>query len=445
MKTRNFLILFMAVLGLAWAWEALILNPMTGDTIWVVRKQAMYLTGVWSMALMSLVMLLATRPAWLESFFGGMDKVYHLHKWAGIWAISLGIAHWLIKIAKGPLLDIFGAIVNKPTSMALLSILQSSKPLAKDVGEWVVYALIAALVITLWRAFPYKSWRLLHRAMPVLYLALVFHSVVLVPAAWWLAPIGLLMAVLLALGSYGAYSSLFGSNGKNRRYIGQVKSLKSWPNGITEVNCSMPANWPGHEAGQFAFVSFDDGEGAHPFTIANAANSQGRQLSFQIKALGDYTSELANTLHAGQSVTIEGPYGRFDYRNGGHQQAWVAGGIGITPFLAWLEDLQDKPERAPLAQLHYCVRDAGQDPFIRRLEKLCANLPNISLHVYDGSQGQRLDAVNLQGATAQAGFDADRLEVWFCGPEGLAVQLRNGLQHTQLKHFKVHKEVFELR
>lgn len=441
MKTRHILFIFLGVLTLGWAWDALVLHPMPGDTIWVVRKQGIYLTGVWAMGLMSLIMVLATRPAWLESALGGMDRVYRLHKWAGVLAISIGIVHWLMEIGGGTLRGLVGAAVDKPPKVAVLDVLEASHGLAKDVGEWVIYALIASLVITLWKTFPYKSWRLLHRVMPLLYLALVFHAVALTPAAWWLQPLGLMLGLLMLAGSLSAIPALRHRIGRKRRYTGTIESVRPLAGGITEVNCVLEAGWPGHRAGQFAFVTLDPREGAHPYTIASA--HRGTHLSFQIKALGDYTRTLAQSLKASQPVTVEGPYGRFEHRHGGAAQAWVAGGIGITPFLAWLESLQHQPDAAPHTQLHYCVRDAARDPFVARLRALCAALPHVTLHVYDASHGQRLDARALQQAS-QARAD-EPLDVWFCGPAGLARQLEDGLARLGLKDATVHREAFEMR
>lgn len=441
MKIRHILITFLGILTLAWAWDVFVLNPMPGDAIWVARKQGIYLTGVWAMGLMSLTMILATRPVWLEPVLGGMDRIYRLHKWAGILAVSAGITHWLLEIGGDTLRSLIGRAVNKPPRVAVLDILQSSRGLAEDVGEWAIYALIATLLITLWKAFPYKSWRILHRVMPVLYLALVFHSVALTPAAWWQQPLGLIMGALMLAGSLSAIPALRQRIGHSRRHAGRIESIRMQGGGITEVNCVMDKSWPGHKAGQFAFVAFDDREGAHPYTIASA--DRAGRLSFQIKALGDYTDTLAERLQVGQSVRIEGPYGRFDHRRGEASQAWVAGGIGITPFLAWLESLQSHPESAPRAQLHYCVRDAAHDPFIARLRTLCAPLPGITLHVHDASAGQRLDAEILRRESGvQAG---EAMDVWFCGPAGLARQLESGLQSLGLKDVPVHREAFEMR
>jgi predicted ferric reductase len=51
---------------------------------WQLRQHAMYLSGLWSISLMALVMLLALRLPLLDRVMGGMDQVYRLHKWTGI-------------------------------------------------------------------------------------------------------------------------------------------------------------------------------------------------------------------------------------------------------------------------------------------------------------------------------------------------------------------------
>ena len=68
--------------------------PEGTATLWLIRQQGLYLSGILSMALMSLVMVLATRPRWLEAPLGGMDRIYRLHKWAGILAVVFAVLHW---------------------------------------------------------------------------------------------------------------------------------------------------------------------------------------------------------------------------------------------------------------------------------------------------------------------------------------------------------------
>ena len=61
---------------------------------WQLRQQAVYLSGLWSIGLMALAMVLALRLPWLERPLGGMDQVYRLHKWAGISAALAALLHW---------------------------------------------------------------------------------------------------------------------------------------------------------------------------------------------------------------------------------------------------------------------------------------------------------------------------------------------------------------
>lgn len=431
-----------ALVTLAWGWDILATGGVSGGSApWIARQEVLYLSGLLSIALMSLAMLLAARPAWLEGPLGGLDRMYRTHKWAGILAVSFAALHWLIEMSDDVLKAVFGreGRLPKDDGAGLLGILRD---LAEDMGEWAIYALLAMLAITLWKRFPYRPWRFLHQAMPVLYLMLVFHAVLLAPAGYWTQPVGVLLALLLGGGVYGSVHALAGHIGRSRRVQGRIVAVEHPASDVVTVRCDLDPGWRGHRPGQFAFVTFDRSEGPHPFTIASADRGN-RSVSFQIKALGDYTRRLADRLQAGQPVSVEGPYGRFDMarRNSRAQQIWVAGGIGVTPFLAWLESLQGSPRDVLSADLHYCTRDRKSDPFVGRLESLCAALPGIRLHVHGSRQGEVLSA----DAMLAAKDPARPTEVWFCGPRGLADTLRKSLLATLHGKLRFHQEAFEMR
>lgn len=427
----------MALVALAWGLDFSSAPPAAGaHALWIARQETMYLSGLLSIAMMSLAMYLATRPAWLEVPLGGMDRIYRTHKWAGILAVSFAALHWLVEMSS----DILKATIGREGRLPkekFVGFLEVLRDLAEDMGEWALYALLLMLVITLWKKFPYRTWSILHRAMPVLYLMLAFHAALLAPADYWTQPVGALMAVLLAVGVYGALHSLLNRIGRSRKVHGEIVAIEQPAQDVTTVRCRLSQGWHGHRPGQFAFVTFDDKEGAHPFTIASA--DQGDQtLSFQIKALGDYTGQLGRRLQVGQTVRVEGPYGRFDMAriNRRARQIWIAGGIGVTPFLAWLESLQAHPETAPTADLHYCTRDQASDVFVPRLQALCAALPGVQLHIHGARQGGTLTARSLG--------EAKHAEIWFCGPSGLADALRDGLRAMGGRP-RFHQEAFEMR
>ena len=448
------------LLGITLAWLAVVppdlgivpLVDVQGATgWWQLRQHALYLSGLWSIGLMALVMVLALRLPLAERLLGGMDQVYRLHKWAGIGAALAAIAHWGAKESSDWIKALWGR-AGRPAREAVLPWLTDARGFAKDLGEWAFYLLLAMVALTLVsRLLSYRNWRVLHRAMPVLFLALVLHSVALMPLSFWALPMGLLMGGMLALGSLAALWSLAGWVGARRSHAARIHSVQrlgDGPDAPLEVVCAMPAAWPGHRAGQFAFVRFEGSEGAHPFTIASAAGSLGRGergealLRLVIKPLGDYTRTLHQRLAAGQRVDIEGPYGRFDGRGSRRrQQVWVAAGVGVTPFLALLEARQpglttQGRDPAPV-HMHYCTRDARRDPLLPRLNGLCAQAqPPVQLTVHSEAQGQRLTPQDLQAVRGP-------LDIWFCGPPGLGDALH---QHARgLSPWRLHRESFAMR
>lgn len=420
------------------AWALAVANttyPADSATLWIVRQEAMNLTGLLSIALMSLSMLLATRPAWLEKPLHGLDRIYRVHKWSGILAIAFGAAHWLAKLSSGPIKTLIGRDGRLP-KMRYDGLLEVLREFGKDMGEPALYIVLVMLVVTLCRRIPYHYWRQLHRIMPVLYLLLALHAAMLSPPDYWTQPVGALLAVVLAVGVVASVMSLGGLIGRRRQVDGSVRAI-SQTNGITELTCQLDERWS-HRPGQFAFITFDRSEGAHPFTIASADRGD-RTVTFYIKALGDFTNDLAQRVEVGQKVTIEGPYGRFQLAPSAPagRQIWIAGGIGVTPFLAWLEALQSAPTRA--ADLHYCTRDRDADAMVDRLRTLCAAQPGIALSIHSARHGDKLTAASLKLA------DGERPEFWFCGPSGLAEALKKSLKTSWNGRWRFHQEAFEMR
>lgn len=439
---KTILIGLLALVTLAWGWDLqTATGPAGGALWWTIRQEALYLSGLYAIALMSLAMMLATRPAWLERPLGGMDRIYRLHKWGGILAVAFAAIHWLVEMSD----DVLKALVGRAgrvQGQEYSGLLEMLRDAAEEMGELAIYAVLAMLAITLWKRFPYQIWRHLHRAMPALYLMLAFHAALLAPPGYWLQPIGLLLALLLCGGTIASVLALSGRIGRSRSVTGTIVAVGQSAADVTELTCRLDDNWKGHQPGQFAFVRTSRFEGAHPFTIASADHGD-RTVTFQVKALGDYTKNISHSLWPGQKVRVEGPYGRFELSrcDPRAQQIWIAGGIGVTPFLAWLESLQGEPAKAPAADLHYCTRDRDGDPFVARLQSLCAALPGIRLHVHGKRQGEVLTAealLNTQGPRKPA-------QVWFCGPQGLAETLKGRLLRSWKGRMRFYQEAFEMR
>nr|WP_283245805.1 ferric reductase-like transmembrane domain-containing protein [Comamonas sp. PE63] len=398
----------------------------------------MLLTGILALGSMTAVMVLALRPRWVESPLGGMDKAYRLHKWLGILAIVLSLAHWLAKQSKSMIATTIGtsgrlAKVPAPEWVGLL------KPYAKTLGEWTFYALILMLAITLARRMvPYRRWYWLHRFMPLAYLILVFHGVVLTPPGYWGGLGGWLLASTMALGVVAAVLQVVRDLRPAFPHAGTVLSCTQLGD-VLELQCRMEGSWPGHAAGQFAFLRLAGEHEAHPFTLSEAGQ-QDQIVRFHIKQLGDWTRGLPQRLTPGCAVELDGPYGRFlppDHDDGA-VHVWIGAGVGATPFLSWLGQLHHEGH-APQAWLQYACQHAN-DPLAKSLERAAARHPDVRLDIFaDGRRWTPKEVLKRCQPDKQ-------LQVWFCGPAAMGKQLEQALrQSLPASDWQLHREHFEFR
>jgi predicted ferric reductase len=246
------------------------------------------------------------------------------------------------------------------------------------------------------------------------------------------------MALLMAGGSGAAVVSLLRKVGARRRALGAIEELIHHPdNRVLKVAIKLQGHWPGHDAGQFAFVTFDPDEGAHPFTISSAWQGDGRMF-FLIKGIGDYTGQLPGTLRVGQPVTVEGPYGRFGFAGDKTRQIWVAGGIGITPFIARMQALARAPD-GKRVDLFYST-SAPDAVFINKVRQRAEDA-GVVLHLLVSQRDGRLDARRIAAAVP----DWKMADFWFCGPAGFGSALREAFTAQGLPAADFHQELFDMR
>jgi Predicted ferric reductase len=277
-----------------------------------VRKPSIQLTGIVAMGCMSLAMVLALRPRWPEAWLGGLDKMYRLHKWLGIAALIAAILHWAW--AKAPkwgaslgLIERRAHGLRPAIADPVRAFFASLRGTAEHWGEWAFYAAVLLIALALAKSFPYRLFYKTHRLMAAAYLVLAFHAVVLVEFGYWSMPLGWVMALLIACGSWAAIIVLLRRVGARRQVDGRIAALHYYP-GVKalETRVEAPHDWPGHRAGQFAFAMSDPSEGAHPYTIASGWNPENPNIVFIAKELGDHTRDLRGKLAVGKPVRIEG-------------------------------------------------------------------------------------------------------------------------------------------
>ena len=385
--------------------------------------------GSASIAAMSLTLVLSTRPSWIEPLFGGLDRMYGVHKWLGIAALALMIAHNTIE----PELE----DVVRETRLG---------DIAADVGEFALNGFIGLILLSWFKRVPFTRlelpwplWRFTHRFTGLLFAVAAFHQFAIDQPEGLDGTLGLYLNTLSAAGIVAwLFTQLVGPFLRPRDFV--VTQVE--PHGaVTELTlrpAGRPLRW---RPGQFAFVSAPDagmGE-AHPFTIASAPRADGT-LRFGIKALGGWTRRLPTRLASGQRLRVEGPYGRFVFRKRVRRQVWLAGGIGITPFLAWAEALTDADQQE--ITLVWAVTTRAEAFAAERLTAIAARHPGLTVHIVASAEDGRLTAARLAQLTP---FPLRDAELFYCGPAGLRDAIVSDLQATGQRPRRIHHEAFELR
>jgi len=98
--------------------------------------------------------------------------------------------------------------------------------------------------------------------------------------------------------------------------------------------------------GQATEVAIDDDQWRdekRPFTFTSL--NQWPELEFTIKIYPDHggVTEQIGRLQAGDRLVIDEPWGAIEYRGKG---CFIAGGAGVTPFIAIIRDLKERGELA---------------------------------------------------------------------------------------------------
>jgi len=218
-----------------------------------------------------------------------------------------------------------------------------------------------------------------------------------------------------------------------------IESLTHYPAvQVVEGTIRLDSGWPGHAPGQFAFVTSSSSEGPHPYTIASAWDPERPSLTFVVKALGDWTEKRHELLKAGMPVTVEGPYGRFDFADAKSRQIWIGAGIGITPFIAKMKERAKQTNRKPIDLFHTTKE---YDPAAIAQLKADAAAADVNLHLIVTSKDGRLTPERIREAVT----DWRSASLWFCGPAAFGQTLREDFQRQGLTADHYHQELFEMR
>ena len=370
--------------------------------------------------------VLSSRVRLIESNLG-LDRLIAIHRLTGIAVLTMFLLHAFCLTVFELLLGYFSITPGKLLgAVALMAII------------------VVAGAALVWRArrWRYETWKRLH------YLAYV------------VIPIGLLHA--LRLGStvngstflrvyYYVLTALYAIlvtvkvlrrlGARRRRYT--VAHVERENHDITSVYLEGPR--VRHVAGQFLMINVATARGyteAHPFTISSSPCEP--RLRISAKAVGDFSAALRD-IQVGTHAIIEAPYGAFSYVHvTGEPLVFIAGGIGITPFLSQLGLLRETGDPATVRLLwgNKTMEDLAFGDELAAFEREMQDF--LVVHVlsdqsWEGETGF-VDAALIRRHV----HEIEDAEFFICGPPPMLASVRTALRQLDVSASHIHFERFSL-
>jgi predicted ferric reductase len=381
-------------------------------------------SGLLGMILFSIVLILAGRFKFLDEYFYGLNKVYEHHHQLGAIAFSLLLFH--------PLFLVVNYITVSLRSAALFFLPFNN--LAITYGIISLALMIFLIVLTFYIKLKYQNWKLLHKFMVLVFLFGVLHTIYIpsdISRDLVLRYFILSLALIgLAISFYQAFLNSFA----RKRFIYNIKRVTALNQLTMEIEMEPVSSPMIYQPGQFIFISFKNGVAreSHPFSITSAPKE--KNLELIIKNLGDFTAELKN-LEIGSQAVVEGPYGKFTYTNvPGKKQIWIAGGVGITPFISMAKSIVNDYQ----IDLFYSTANSEEAVKVDDLINISKANNNFRVFPWYSKEKGRIAALEIKKLTG----DLDNKEIFLCGPPVFMESMREQLLQLGVKKNNIHWEKF---
>jgi len=388
------------------------------------------LSGLIGLSAFAFALILSSRFVWLDKFFYGLPKVINIHRWLGTISFSLIILH-----------PLFLAVRLLPlSSSAPWQIFLNWNDTAYLFGYVSLLLFMFLVLMTFFWRLRYEKLKSLHSLLAVPLMLGGGHALLIesdVKAIPFLAGyyIGLITISLLA---YLLRLFLVSRGLKGKSFI--VESLEKLNPDIFKIVLVPKKKIIHCQAGQFVFVSFPEiksGE-EHPFSIA-LAEPNGR-LTIIAKALGDYTAKLS-TLKAGSLAMLDGPYGCFgDNMDNNCHQVWIAGGIGITPFIGLAKSFSADQNAQGQVDLFYVVSSENDLTALDIFRQAQADCPRFKLSPYVSGKEGRFNMGKLKYFIE----DLNTCHFYICGPQAMIKYFVEESKKAKVPNSQISIEAFKL-
>jgi len=400
------------------------------------------LTGLLAVFFVLMQFVLIGREVWIEKLFG-LDRLAKVHRLNGYLSMGLIVVHLVF-------LTISYAVSAKvPVWQQSMNFFQNYPDVGQAMFSFVLFIVVVVSSITIARKhYKYETWYFVHL---ITYLAVLLawgHQLknggdFLFSNKWFINYWYLMYGFVLVNFAWYRFVRPLRNFAKYSFVVDQVveETADSWSVYIKASKGGLDRF--GIAPGQFMSVRFLQ-KGfwyqSHPFSLSMVPKDN--CLRVTIKKLGDYTAKIAQ-LTKGTKVMVEGPFGLFKAQKGDkNKYLFVAGGVGITPIRALIEQVAVKND----VILLYCNRTLKEAILRKELGELSEQF---HFTIYDilsaepDFQGEKgyLD----QDKVARLVKDVKDRQVYMCGPGPMMEIMKKTLvDDFALNKSQIHFDIFSL-
>ena len=280
--------------------------------------------GIMGFACLSFLIISGDTARFFDKYFG-LDKIIKFQRKFSLFTATFLILHPLFFILSDSL---FAKYLIFPDF--------TLPPLALGIISFYIFITVMAASLA-YKRISNTVWQYIHILTYVLFFFSLYHAV-----NWGSDSSSIFIKSLYSVLFICALCGIvFRTQYKIRKYYSDkfyVKKIKCETGDTFSLILSRPKNFS-FKAGQFCFLRLNKKRlyARHPFTISSAPGQQ--DLKFTIKNTGRFTEAVLN-LKLGDEVVAEGPFGIFTPKDSAKNLLLIAGGVGITPFLSIIKNLQ---------------------------------------------------------------------------------------------------------
>lgn len=403
--------------------------PVPWDNAKNIFENIGRLAGLAGMALFAWNVLLSARLKIYNKLFLGLDNTYRAHHIIGSTAFILLLIH--------PLAITYRYFLSSPISAYEFIKPNLASPF-RLVGTVALAMMTVLMIITLYINVKYELFVMAQRLLGLVLFIGGLHAIFVGGSSLRGGVMSLTVyyaVLLIAAAVVYIYRSVFHGNfAKYHRY--KISKIINHDAGIYDLILSPADEKPlKFTPGQFAFIKTEEKgllSQSHPFSMSSSPNDS--FLRFSIKDLGDYTRELGSA-KPGTIVKIDGGYGTFSNQViKSKRQIWIAGGIGISPFLSMAHSLEEGQE----IDLYYSVKTKDEAVYLSELMRLPLKKPGLKILPYYADESGFLSADYI----FKNSNSPDEAVFLICGPAALMNSLRKQLRNKNIPNRKIHTEEF---